>query len=284
MVFAWRALGEALGTFRAARSGEKLELALLLLRMKAKHFLIKLSPRFQFRRERLFGRAMECHDYYDFLCTFEILYIARDYRFNPSSNRPVIVDCGSNIGLSVLYFKREFPECKVTAFEPDPATFALLQRNVASNGMSGVALHNQAVCGARGEFDFFHDPAHPGSVVMSLRPECGLGHREKVEGVLLSDFINEDVDLLKVDVEGAELDVVEELVRADKLRRIDQIIVEYHPALFPKRDGLSWLQETLDQNGFKWEVRSGTPVPYGAPFAGQVTLYATRRPRPAGKA
>jgi len=248
--------------------------------MKVKHFLIKLAPQWQFLRESLFGWTVECFDYYDLLCTVEILFIAREYRFTPASSRPRIFDCGSNIGLSILYFKKEFPDCTITAFEPDPRTFELLRRNVESNRLTGVALRNQAVCGARGPVEFYNDPAHPGSVVMSLRAECGLPSREKVEGVLLSDCIESEVDLLKLDIEGAELDVVEELARSGKLIHIDQILVEYHPALHLETDGFSRLCGVLEKQGFVWAVRSGAPQPAGTANAQPVTIFARQR-RPA---
>ncbi len=278
--FAARALRACFQALREGPPGERLALALLLLRMKVKHFLIKLTPKWQFRREKLFGWTVECFDYYDLLCTVEILFLAREYHFAPASLRPRIFDCGSNIGLSILYFKKEFPDCTITAFEPDPRTFELLRRNVMSNGLTGVALRNQAVCSARGDVEFYYDPARPGSVVMSLRPECGLPGRERVEGVLLSGCIEGAVDLLKLDIEGAELEVVEELARSGKLIHIDQILVEYHPALQLEPDGFSRLCGIFEQHGFVWEVRSGAPQALKTANAQPVTVFARQR-RPA---
>ena len=280
--FAWRAMGEALRAVSAAQRGEKLALALLVLRIRAKQFLIKLSPRWQFRSERLFGWTAECFDYYELLTTVEIIFLAREYRFEPRTARPRILDCGSNIGLSLLFFKREFPECTIEAFEPDPQTFALLQRNVKRNSLEGIELHNQAVAGSAGPRDLFRDPGRPGSTAMSLREECGLPRGETVEGVPLSGFVHEDVDLLKLDVEGAELEVIEDLARTGRIQRIHQIVVEYHPALFAGRDGFSWLRQTLEQSGFECQVRSGEAGPFGSRISAPITLYARRRAAPAG--
>jgi FkbM family methyltransferase len=275
--FAARSLRECFRVVRLGPRGERLALALLLLRMRSKHFLLKISPRWQFQRERLFGWTVECFDYFDFLCTFEILFLARDYRFTPKMPRPRILDCGSNIGLSVFWFKREFPECTITAFEPDLRTFELLRRNVEDNGLAGVTLRNQAVCGAAGDVEFCYDPSHPGSVVMSLRPDCGLPGRERVEGVLLSDCIEGPVDLLKLDIEGAELEVVEELARSGKLPHIDQMLIEYHPNLYREAGGFTRLCGILEQHGFLWEVRSGAPQPAGTANAQPVTIFARQR-------
>jgi len=271
-----RALAETWRTFRTAPRGDRAELAAMVLRMRAKHFLIKLAPRWNFRGERVFGWNVECFDYYELITTIEIIFLSREYRFAPRSTRPRILDCGSNIGVSLLFFKKEFPDCTIQAFEPDPQTFALLRKNVEQNSLAGVELYNRAVAGAAGERDFFCDPAHPGSTSMSLRPECRLLRRETVEAVLLSDFVGEGVDLLKLDVEGAELEVIEELVRSGAIARIHQIVVEYHPALFPGKEGLGWLRQTLEASGFGCETRSGEATPDDTSMAYPITLYARR--------
>jgi FkbM family methyltransferase len=253
------ALRQAFGILRSDQQDGKSSLALHLLRMKAKHLLLKAFPRLQFHREWIFGRTMECFDYFDLLCTFEIIFLERDYRFRPATPRPRILDCGSNIGLSLLYFKREFPECVIRAFEPDPRTFAMLQKNVESNGLTGIELHNLAVGGTAGPRNFFHDPLHPGSVSMSLLPEGGLPACEQVQGTRLSEFVQEETDFLKLDVEGAELEVIEDLAERNKLRLIREMVIEIHPGLFPGRDIFPRLQDLLQGAGFRWQVRGGFP-------------------------
>jgi len=247
-----------------------------VLRIRAKQFLGKLSRRWTFRSERLFGWCFNCFDYYDMLTTFQIIFLGREYRFNPQTPRPRIVDCGSNIGLSILFFKREFPESIVLAFEPDPAAFAMLSHNVEQNALRGVEVHNLALAGAAGSRDLYSDPERPGSTATSLFAECGFGERRAVSCARLSDFICDDIDFLKLDIEGAELEVIEDLVRSGKIQRVHQMVIEYHPVLFPARDGYSWLCETLRNNGFAVEIRSGSyPPVIGSPWA-PVTLFAAK--------
>jgi hypothetical protein len=52
------------------------------------------------------------------------------YMFKSHSREPVIFDCGSNIGMSVLFFKAVYPHARITAFEPDPGTYKVLNRNI----------------------------------------------------------------------------------------------------------------------------------------------------------
>ena len=82
------------------------------------------------------------------------------YRFDCRRAAPRIVDCGAHIGLSVLYFKRRWPRAQITAFEPSPDTFALLERNLGSNGLADVELVNAAIT-ASGDATSFYVPRDP---------------------------------------------------------------------------------------------------------------------------
>src|SRR5262245_12859403 len=68
------------------------------------------------------------------------IFVSSLYRFQATSATPVILDCGSNIGVSVLFFKSLHPGARITAFEPSPTSFPLLERNVRENGLSGVSM------------------------------------------------------------------------------------------------------------------------------------------------
>src|SRR6266404_4480374 len=59
----------------------------------------------------------------------------------PAALRPkIILDIGSNIGASILYFREKFPDAKIFGFEPHPDTFRVLQKNV--EGLSSIAVFN----------------------------------------------------------------------------------------------------------------------------------------------
>jgi len=246
------------------------------LKLKSKHFLTKLFPGMQFRQETLFGHPVAFFDYFTLMCMFETVFVYSDYFFRPATEKPFILDCGSNIGLSVLYFKKQFPESRVIAFEPDPETFGYLERNVAAHGLRGVELHNRAVFSQAGPIDFHTDPAAPGSVCMSVRGER-MPATQTAEAVTLSSFIEGEVDFLKLDVEGAEMAVLEEVARSGKLRQIREMAVEYHHHMVPDEDRFSELLRLLEVEGFGY-VLHDTPV---RPFArGQfepILVYAYRK-------
>ncbi len=58
------------------------------------------------------------------------IFVEEVYRFQSDTNTPLIIDCGSNIGLSIIYFKRLFPEAKIIGFEPDNEIFKILENNI----------------------------------------------------------------------------------------------------------------------------------------------------------
>ena len=67
------------------------------------------------------------------------------YSIDHVQKAPLIIDCGANIGLSLIYFKLIRPQSKIIAFEPDIESFKTLKRNVSLHGFLDVILFNKAV-------------------------------------------------------------------------------------------------------------------------------------------
>src|SRR5262249_38403102 len=152
---------------------------------------------------------------------FGEIFMDASYFFRTDNDRPLIYDCGSNIGMSILFFKKLYPNARIMAFEPDPATFATLRQNVAQNQLSDIELHPVAIGDHSGQIELFRDPL-PGSSSLKMST---LRQRHDGPGVVvpsrrLSDFIRSDIDLLKLDVEGAEDAVMGELADSAKLRYV----------------------------------------------------------------
>ncbi|HET9857138.1 MAG TPA: FkbM family methyltransferase, partial [Chthoniobacterales bacterium] len=63
-----------------------------------------------------------------------------EYYVPPALRPKIILDIGSNIGASILYFHRQFPDAKIFGFEPHPDTFRILEKNVAQ--LPGVTVFN----------------------------------------------------------------------------------------------------------------------------------------------
>lgn len=69
----------------------------------------------------------------------------------------LILDCGSNIGMSILYFKHVYPKARIIGFEPDPAIFPYLQENMTRNGLKDVQLVQAALASQEGTLTFYSD-------------------------------------------------------------------------------------------------------------------------------
>lgn len=188
------------------------------------------------------------------------IFVNLAYYFRATRDAPVIIDGGSNIGMSVVFFKTLYPNARVLAFEPAERTFALLQQNAGA--IPGVELHRAALGRENALVPFFEND-DPGLLRQSTRPERSPGAREtRVEQRRLSEFISEEVDLVKLDVEGAESGVVEELAESGTIERVQQLIVEYHHQIGDNGDSIGTFLEQLRALGFHFQLSAKEHVKY----------------------
>jgi FkbM family methyltransferase len=192
---------------------------------------------------------------------FKEIFLDATYAFQTDNARPTIIDCGSNIGMSILFFKKLYPNSHITAFEPDPSTFNLLKENVFCNRLSDVFLHQVALGDAEGTTKFYRsfDP-NASDLTMSTLEGRHAGPAIEVNTSPLSKFIVNTVDLLKIDVEGAEELVLREVCAAGKLSLVDRIHLEYHHHIDRDTDRLSDMLAMLEANGFGYQLRSDSSV------------------------
>ena len=184
-----------------------------------------------------------------------------EYAFAPRSATPHIVDGGAHIGLSVLYHKQRHPGATVVAFEPNPDGFALLRRNVADNGLTGVELVNAALAPEAGTIAF-HVPRrgtrrHTWGSTGAPNPWLRRGGYRRIEvpAVRLSERLDRDVDLLKLDIEGMEAAVLDEA--GERLSRVRHVIMEFHGIRANPANSLERVLATLGQAGFAVRLKQG---------------------------
>jgi FkbM family methyltransferase len=184
------------------------------------------------------------------------IFVRQHYYFRARNETPAILDCGANVGMASVYFKWLYPKARVQAFEPDPATFQLLKRNIARN-MLDVEIHNCALWDENTEVDFFPDSTDPGGLLMSTVASRCKGERVKVPGRRLSDFIDGTIDFVKLDVEGAEHRVLSELVQSGRVQAIRAIVIEYHHRLGGQKSCLAEFLLMLEHAGFEYQIHAG---------------------------
>jgi hypothetical protein len=138
-------------------------------------------------------------------------------------------------------------------------------------------LHNVALWDEATEIPFYVDSNAPGNLLMSTNGNRTTGTPALVPARRLSTYIDQDVDLLKLDVEGAELRVLRELADSGKISRIRQMIVEYHHKIPGESSAMSHLLRILEEHGFEYQVAaSGFPLAQPEHFQ-DIMIYAYRR-------
>jgi FkbM family methyltransferase len=184
------------------------------------------------------------------------VFIKGEYYFISDNKTPVILDCGANIGLATLFFKRWFPHARIQSFEADPTTANVLRENVRNNGLEDVTVHNLLLSDKNGEESFYVSADVPGSLQMSTaHGRFSTASREiRVPSGRLSDFIDGPVDFLKLDVEGAEFAVMHDLVESGKIGQIIRMVIEYHHKMGDQPSRMASFLSILEDAGFEYQI------------------------------
>src|SRR5262249_9375476 len=140
----------------------------------------------------------------------------------PAENVRVIVDCGANIGVTSLFLAARYPRARILSVEPHPENFALLKTNVES--IPRILPIRACITGtSQNVVRFTADQAAWGNCITPdshgmLVPATTIDELCEQNGI-------ETIDLLKLDIEGAEAEVLE---NGTFLARTEHIIVELH--------------------------------------------------------
>lgn len=170
---------------------------------------------------RVDGRLLHYADLHSFYHQCVQILGRGFYDFRPATQAPLILDCGAHVGIASAFFATRFPGARITAFEADPKIFTMLAKNVAALGLGNVTPRHAAVwtddAGVRFAMSM-DDSGHVGD---------GGPAQVTVPSVRLRDVIEaEPPDLLKLDVEGAEYEILADC--ADVIGRVGRLIMEVH--------------------------------------------------------
>jgi FkbM family methyltransferase len=212
------------------------------------------TPRYTPTATSLLGGKFEVVDAKSFLAQYKAIFGQQIYRFDTCKKAPLIIDGGANVGVSVLYFKRSYPNSRIIAFEPDPYIFAVLARNCSAFDLKNVELIAQALWTHEGTVKFDREGADAGRIVDDTESLQAVD----VAACRLRNYLEQKVDLLKLDLEGAELDVLLDCV--DMLANVDKIIVEYH-SFKDQPQQFHLLTQTLHDAGFRLHINGGLVSP-----------------------
>jgi FkbM family methyltransferase len=185
------------------------------------------------------------------LSVFRQVFIIGEYDFELPIEPRVIVDAGANIGLVTILYANKYPGAKILAIEPESSNFEVLSRNVRAYtqvtplkaALWGVDTDVQIVDPGLGKYGF-----RANSIVDSA------GTRERVRGFsvagIMERFGLQNIDLLKVDIEGAEEEVFEHC--GTWINRVGSVVIETHDQFRPRSSEVVF--DALIDFDIRWRV------------------------------
>jgi FkbM family methyltransferase len=169
-----------------------------------------------------------------------------------------MLDIGANIGAVTLFWAARSQSLRIHGYEPNPSAFDTLVRNLGQNRLQQrVRVFSEAVSRQTGSLNLWVDiPTELSTGYLDKSP-CEGGRRISVPLVGIDDvwerLNKENVWLLKIDTEGAEVDILEGASQAF-LKAVKNAIVEYHDNITP--GSLARCREILEASGFHCRVLS----------------------------
>lgn len=159
------------------------------------------------------------------IITIFVVFVRKDYGEMPSHGS--VIDIGANIGVFSLYAAHCGKTSKVYAYEPNSESFRYLLKNIKANNLEQVIVpHRLAVTGASNGTVRFPKKSSMYNAIIEGKSDADF---EEVETTDLATMVSgiENVDLLKLDCEGAEYDILMKSGQ-EVLDRISAIRMEYH--------------------------------------------------------
>ncbi|MGC8751827.1 FkbM family methyltransferase [Hydrotalea sp.] len=156
------------------------------------------------------------------------IFVEEEYNFFLPANAEFIIDGGANIGLSALFFVIKYPNAKIVAIEPENSNYSILLKNIA--GYPNIIPMQKAI---------WHE-----STILSISNPLNMGNYgfmvttneadeisfNEISTITIPDIIKDyqqqSVDILKLDIEGAEMELFSN--NAGWVESIHQIYIETH--------------------------------------------------------
>jgi len=173
------------------------------------------------------GVLVELRPYTNDLFTFKEVFVSEAYRSAKSlSEVRNIVDIGANAGFASVYFRTLFPGSSLLAVEPDPRNIAILTRNIPKSRSTVM----QAALWRTDADIHFEFPPVAEDMVSGTAGETANERTTLVRGLGIESILDQStfpsIDILKIDVEGAERHIFEG--GTAWLKRVKAILIEFH--------------------------------------------------------
>jgi FkbM family methyltransferase len=163
------------------------------------------------------------------VATYLEAFVDADYDFECHRPPKTILDAGAHIGLVSVLFANRWPDAQIIALEPEPANFALLKKNTARYKM---IIPVQAALSSDNGLVSLVDPGlgSAGFRIQNTESNAAKGASHSIPGVTVDRLMEahgiDQVDILKMDIEGAEKDVLD--ASSKWMSSVALLIVELH--------------------------------------------------------
>jgi len=204
--------------------------------------------RYSPRNIKFNGYKITAPDLASVIWQYKDIFVDESYKFETTNEKPIIYDCGANIGLSCLYFKTIYPGASIKAFEADSSIGNILEENLKANNLiTDVEIINKAVWIENSEIEFIKDGADGGSIFTE-------GDKSLIPATRLRDYLEKEstVDFLKMNIEGAETEVIIDC--KEVLSCVKNIFIEYH-SFSNHEQSLDRILSILSQSGFRYYLQ-----------------------------
>jgi FkbM family methyltransferase len=206
---------------------------------------------------------MDISDTEPIFMNYEEFFVDRIYDVLPLENQDLVLDIGANVGLWTKYILSKGAG-KVYCFEPNLKAIDHLKSTLKEDTNTHVI--EKAVYKEKATLQFHIDDAN--SLVSSLIPEPGKSPSYNVDAITLEDAINltghQNIDLVKIDIEGAEFEIIENLSR-EISDRINSFLIEFHDFYFDNgMHKVDSLEQKLKDLGFTTYRLPGYKVIYAS--------------------
>ena len=154
----------------------------------------------------------------------------QEYKFKINNFDPrLILDCGANVGYSTAYFANKYPQAQIIAVEPEPLNFKMLTFN--THFFDNVTCINSAIWYNEGYIKIL--PDMPGNTLAFMTEDTTADDPEALKTTTITKLLggseSNEIDLLKLDIEGAEREVFDDAANPDEwLPKVKVMVIELH--------------------------------------------------------
>lgn len=170
------------------------------------------------------------------------------------TTRSPVLDVGAHIGIFSLYANILNPRVKIYALEPEKENFKYLGKNISENDACNVRLFQLALCGKSGKRILSIAPDSINHRLITEGEQGSEGPEQEVQAMSVANFLQKNsiasVGLLKMDIEGGEYEILDNMSDSD-FGQVENAILEYHSVA---GKGPKDLEQRLREHGFGVQV------------------------------